>query len=94
MVAFNRFLRTDDASIWYRLEKRNDKSMDEQEEQSLLRQIEELKTEHRDLDDVIEEVARSGTFNQLQIQRLKKRKLAIKDEINRLQSMLIPDIIA
>jgi hypothetical protein len=53
-----------------------------------------LKSEHRDLDDVIQQMAQSGTANQLQIQRLKKRKLALKDIMARLESMLLPDIIA
>ncbi|MGB8842534.1 MAG: DUF465 domain-containing protein [Aliidongia sp.] len=53
-----------------------------------------LKSEHRDLDDVIAQLATSVTADQLQIQRLKKRKLAIKDIMARLESMLLPDIIA
>jgi len=54
----------------------------------------ELETEHRDLDDVIEQIINSGSFNQIQVQRLKKRKLILKDEILRLRSTLIPDSIA
>lgn len=54
----------------------------------------ELREEHRDLDDVIARITESAPFNQLQIQRLKKRKLALKDEILRLESKLLPDIIA
>ena len=53
-----------------------------------------LKSEHRDLDDVIAQLAASLTADQLQIQRLKKRKLALKDMIARLESLLLPDIIA
>ena len=53
-----------------------------------------LESEHRDLDDVIARLAESAPFDQLQIQRLKKRKLALKDEISRLQDLLLPDIIA
>ncbi len=53
-----------------------------------------LKSEHRDLDDVIAQLAASPTANQLQIQRMKKRKLALKDIMARLESMLLPDIIA
>jgi hypothetical protein len=56
--------------------------------------LEELRTEHRDLDDVIQRLAETSPFNQLQIQRLKKRKLALKDQIIRLESKLLPDIIA
>ena len=53
-----------------------------------------LKSEHRDLDDVIAQLAASPTADQLQIQRMKKRKLALKDIMARLESMLLPDIIA
>ncbi len=58
------------------------------------RQLSELKTEHRDLDDVISRVSDELPFDQLRLQRLKKRKLALKDDIARLENMLIPDIIA
>lgn len=58
------------------------------------RQLAELKTEHRDLDDVISRVSGEAPFDQLRLQRLKKRKLALKDEISRLENQLIPDIIA
>lgn len=60
----------------------------------LRRQLEELRSEHRDLDDVIARLAETAPFNQLQLQRLKKRKLALKDQIARLESKLLPDIIA
>ena len=53
-----------------------------------------LKSEHRDLDDVIAQLATSPTADQLQIQRLKKRKLAVRDIMARLESKLLPDIIA
>ncbi|MFC3230276.1 YdcH family protein [Marinibaculum pumilum] len=59
-----------------------------------LRQLEELRAEHRDLDDAINALLDRPTFNHLQIQRMKKRKLLLKDEIIRLESQLIPDIIA
>ena len=58
------------------------------------RQLAELKTEHRDLDDVISRVSDELPFDQLRLQRLKKRKLSLKDEIAKLENMLIPDIIA
>ncbi len=60
---------------------------------SLLRQLHELRSEHRDLDTVIIRLADSGT-DQLQLQRLKKRKLILKDEVAWLESRLIPDSIA
>jgi hypothetical protein len=53
-----------------------------------------LRTEHRDLDQVITRLGEAADSDQLQIQRLKKRKLALKDMIARLESMLVPDIIA
>lgn len=60
----------------------------------LRRRLAELKSEHRDLDDVIERLVDGGPFDQLQIQRLKKRKLVLKDQIARIESELLPDIIA
>ncbi len=60
---------------------------------TLLRQLHELRSEHRDLDTVIDRLA-SQPMDQLQMQRLKKRKLMLKDEIAWLESRLIPDSIA
>jgi hypothetical protein len=60
----------------------------------LRRQLEELRSEHRDLDDVIRRLGERGPFDQLQIQRLKKRKLVLKDQIAQIESKLLPDIIA
>lgn len=62
--------------------------------ETLQRQLDELKSEHRDLDDVIARIADEAPFNQLQIQRLKKRKLQFKDQIAKIESLLLPDIIA
>ena len=53
-----------------------------------------LKTEHRDLDDMIARILERGPFDQLQMQRLKKRKLMLKDQISKIESELLPDIIA
>ncbi|MGC8469331.1 MAG: YdcH family protein [Acetobacteraceae bacterium] len=61
---------------------------------SLLRRLHELRSEHRDLDTVIARLAEQGGVDQLQLQRLKKRKLLLKDEISKLESRLIPDSIA
>ena len=58
------------------------------------RKLEDLKVEHRDLDDVISRLSQDGPFDQLQLKRLKKRKLALKDQIALLESSLVPDIIA
>jgi len=60
---------------------------------SLLRRLHELRSEHRDLDTVIARLDEAGT-DALQLQRLKKRKLKLKDEIAWLESQLVPDIIA
>ena len=51
-------------------------------------------SEHRDLDDVIARLTETSVSDQLQMQRLKKRKLALKDEIARLHDLVLPDIIA
>jgi hypothetical protein len=61
---------------------------------SLLRKLHELRSEHRDLDTVIARLADGGGADQLHLQRLKKRKLALKDELAWLESRLIPDNIA
>lgn len=53
-----------------------------------------LRLEHRDLDDVIALLYSQTPVDQLQIQRMKKRKLLLKDLIMRLESQLLPDIIA
>ena len=58
------------------------------------RKLDELRQEHRDLDDVILRLADDLRGDQLQLQRLKKRKLGLKDQILRLESELLPDIIA
>ena len=60
---------------------------------TLLRKLHELRSEHRDLDTVISRMG-EHPVDQLQIQRLKKRKLLLKDEIMWLESRLIPDSIA
>ncbi len=61
---------------------------------SLLRKLHELRSEHRDLDTVITRLADQGAVDQLHLQRLKKRKLVLRDEIGWLESRLIPDNIA
>lgn len=53
-----------------------------------------LRQEHSDLDDVIARTQETPPFDQIRVQRLKKRKLLLKDEIARLEDLLIPDIIA
>lgn len=53
-----------------------------------------LEIEHQDLDDVILRISEHPTQDQLQLRRLKKRKLLLKDTINRLRARLVPDIPA
>ncbi len=64
------------------------------DKEELQRRLRARQSEHRDLDDVIARIAEQAPFDQLQIQRLKKRKLVLKDEISRLEDLLLPDIIA
>jgi hypothetical protein len=61
---------------------------------SLRQRLEVLKLEHRDLDDAIARVLENPPYDQLKMQRLKKRKLVLKDEIIRIEDSLLPDIIA
>lgn len=56
--------------------------------------LDHLLSEHRDLDDVISRLGIEGPMDQLQLQRLKKRKLLLKDEIIKLRARVLPDIIA
>ena len=68
--------------------------MDEADTERLQQKLAELKTEHRDLDDVISRISESAPFDQIQVKRLKKRKLMLKDQIAQIESQLLPDIIA
>jgi hypothetical protein len=69
-------------------------STDIEEQQILKARLHVLESEHRDLDDVIERLSEDKPFNQLQLQRLKKRKLVLKDEMALVRSRILPDIIA
>jgi len=53
-----------------------------------------LRAEHRDLDDVIARLVDHAPYDQLQVQRLKRRKLSLRDQITQLEGMSLPDIIA
>ncbi|MFL0357509.1 YdcH family protein [Erythrobacter sp. GH1-10] len=63
-------------------------------EQELQKKLELLRSEHRDLDAAITALTESGSTDQLQIARLKKRKLRLKDQIAIIEDTLLPDIIA
>ncbi|MBR7158825.1 MAG: DUF465 domain-containing protein [Alphaproteobacteria bacterium] len=64
------------------------------EKKLLLKKIELLKQEHREIYVEISTMGKALSSDQLQVQRLKKRKLALKDEITRLESSIVPNIIA
>ena len=63
-------------------------------QETLKRLILDLEMEHRDLDNVIKQITKKLPFDQLQVQRLKKRKLSLKDQLMFLKSRIIPDTIA
>lgn len=63
-------------------------------EDEMRKRLEALKIEHRDLDAAIDALSGAGSNDQLQIARLKKRKLKLKDQIAMIEDYLIPDIIA
>lgn len=63
-------------------------------EEEMRKRLEVLRIEHRDLDAAIGALEGAGTPDQLQIARLKKRKLRLKDQIMAIEDYLIPDIIA
>jgi hypothetical protein len=66
----------------------------DEEVESLKCRLGELHVEHRDLDDAIARLSSDPLVDQLQLRRLKKRKLLLKDLISRLKSRLIPDLDA
>lgn len=68
--------------------------MESANRQKLEARLKSLKQEHRDLDSQIEALTAQAGFDQIRVQRLKKRKLAIKDEISALENSLLPNIIA
>jgi hypothetical protein len=68
--------------------------MVDSELEQLQAKLEELLLEHRDLDDVIHRMQMTGGLEQMQLQRLKKRKLRLKEMIVKIEDELIPDILA
>ena len=71
-----------------------DTPLTEEEKAQIRQRLQALEVEHNDLDDVIDRLVVDRSLDQLQLQRLKKRKLLLKDQIQRLRARLIPDIIA
>jgi hypothetical protein len=68
--------------------------MQPEDPSEIARKLVELRVEHRDLDEVIAALGRDSRADELQVKRLKKRKLRIKDMITYLESKLIPDLDA
>jgi len=68
--------------------------LDEQTEEQVRVRLAELRLEHRELDDSINELHASGCSDHLRIKRMKKHKLMVKDTIAKLESILIPDLDA
>lgn len=68
--------------------------MQRQNDRELRDQLVKLRTEHRELDEEIVALEASGLADQLLIRRLKKKKLALKDQITSVEDQLLPDIIA
>jgi len=66
----------------------------EADQEKIKKEINELLEQHSELDDAIERINDKIPFDQIKLQRLKKRKLLLKDEINKLKSQTLPDIIA
>ncbi len=71
-----------------------DLPLSEHEKVQIEERLQVLEVEHHDLDDVIDRLAIDPSLDRLQLQRLKKRKLLLKDQIAKLRTRLIPDIIA
>ena len=63
-------------------------------QRNIQNQVAMMESEHRDLDSVIDQLGEVLPFDQLKLQRLKKRKLVLKDEMAKLKSQILPDIIA
>ena len=71
-----------------------DRRLSPDEEREIQRELAELRQEHRDLDDAIAAMAGAPIADTMGLQRLKKRKLALKDRIAKLEDRLLPEIIA
>jgi hypothetical protein len=71
-----------------------DSRMTYEQEEDLRRELLQLRQEHRDLDAAIAAMIETGAADSIRIQRLKKRKLILKDRIAAIEDRLLPDIIA
>lgn len=69
-------------------------TLTEADAERLRHELHELRAEHRDLDQIIDHLASNPPDDHLLVRRLKKRKLALKDRIERLESLFVPDIPA
>ena len=72
----------------------SDESDLQKEQDALRKKLEDLTLEHRDLDELLSIATSSPSVDMLKFQRIKKRKLAIKDEIRKIHRRILPDIIA
>lgn len=70
------------------------RAMNTEEERELKAELERLKQEHRDLDAAIDALLGAPGYDRLQVQRLKKRKLQLRDRVSEIEDTLFPDIIA
>lgn len=68
--------------------------MTAQNREQIAKKLHELKLEHQSLDNTIRNLAHQPAFDQINLQRLKKRKLFIKDQITKIENNMLPDIIA
>lgn len=68
--------------------------MENLDTEDLRQRLEELRTQHRDLDEAIDAMIGLGKQDMIQVQRLKKQKLGLKDQISKIENVLLPDIIA
>jgi hypothetical protein len=66
----------------------------ESTDKTTLLKLAQLRQEHRDLDEAIQALTTSGPFDQLQLTRLKKKKLMLRDQITKIEDQIVPDIIA
>lgn len=83
------------AILWYPLPRSYTHRTDGMSNQEkLVERLEALKAEHRDIDDAIQALSQRGMPDMIQLQRLKKKKLQLRDEIILLESQILPDIIA